>query len=76
MFARITPIVLALFALASTAVAADSCQSVCCKSAGNAPSGWQGSDCTPVQAGGTCSYTQLCCWNVEGSSASSCSKTN
>ncbi|KIJ69863.1 hypothetical protein HYDPIDRAFT_23026 [Hydnomerulius pinastri MD-312] len=76
MYARV---IIALFALAGSAAAA--CQSSdykdeCCKSAGIAPNGWQGSDCTPVQAGETCAYTELCCYVEEGTSAAVCYKAN
>ncbi|KAF8833323.1 hypothetical protein BDN67DRAFT_976648 [Paxillus ammoniavirescens] len=71
MFARLTPTILALLAIVGIAAARD-CQTVCCKSAGNSPSGWQGSSCTPVGADGACAYTKLCCYDIEGDSAAEC----
>ncbi|KAF8843122.1 hypothetical protein BDN67DRAFT_1009185 [Paxillus ammoniavirescens] len=73
MFPRLTPIILALFAIASTAVA-DSCKTTCCQTASLAPTGWQGAYCTPVEADGACAYTKFCCYVIEGDRAGKCTE--
>ncbi|KIK98295.1 hypothetical protein PAXRUDRAFT_823988 [Paxillus rubicundulus Ve08.2h10] len=75
MFARLTPIIIALFAIASTAVAmAEDCQTTCCQTASLAPTGWQGASCMAVEPDGVCEYTKFCCYIIEGDRAGKCTE--
>ncbi|KAF9226731.1 hypothetical protein BS17DRAFT_806802 [Gyrodon lividus] len=69
MFSRITPIILALLAITSTAAATYDCQTACCQTASLAPTGYQGTGCTVIQPDDTCAYKKFCCYIIEGDRA-------
>ncbi|KAF8840523.1 hypothetical protein BDN67DRAFT_968489, partial [Paxillus ammoniavirescens] len=74
MFARLTPLILALLAIASTAAA---CNKVCCTDVydSDAPVGdyrWDGTGCGALPKSGQCGYTKLCCNTTNGSNGYKC----
>ncbi|KAF8548093.1 hypothetical protein OG21DRAFT_1516676 [Imleria badia] len=66
MFARFTSVFIALFAMIGVVAAVDGCTTVCCKSASDAPTGWQGTECTIIAPDETClsCHTKLCCYDI------------
>ncbi|KIJ20416.1 hypothetical protein PAXINDRAFT_7657 [Paxillus involutus ATCC 200175] len=71
MFARLTPFILALLAIVSTATDSD-CHTVCCTQSNLAPSGWQGTGCTSIAADGACAHTKFCCYTIVEDGAAKC----
>ncbi|KAF8835645.1 hypothetical protein BDN67DRAFT_975072, partial [Paxillus ammoniavirescens] len=72
MFARLTPFILALLTIASTASA---CHTVCCTGVSSGPicgQGYTATGCKVVKQDAACAHEMLCCDTIKGKDASGC----